>query len=96
MVMTGSSEDSPEWKPHIHWKDTPYKLANRFKDAKYPLNLDCARHMAVRFDASCLHTVYADKPMQDHGIACDLMLGFTQKKSASNRTGGLQFISAGL
>ncbi len=69
VVMTGSAEDGPDWQPHIRSKDARRKLANRFKDAKDPFKIVIVRDMWLTgFDAPCLHTMYADKPMQGHGL----------------------------
>ena len=69
VVMTGSAEDGPGWQKHIRSKDARRKLANRFKDAKDPFKIVIVRDMWLTgFDAPCLHTMYADKPMQGHGL----------------------------
>jgi type I restriction enzyme R subunit len=69
VVMTGSAEDGPEWQKHIRSKDARRKLANRFKDATHPFKIVIVRDMWLTgFDAPCLHTMYADKPMQGHGL----------------------------
>ena len=69
VVMTGSAEDGPVWQPHIRNKDKRRKLANRFKDSKDPFRIVIVRDMWLTgFDAPCLHTMYADKPMQGHGL----------------------------
>ena len=69
VVMTGSADDGPDWQPHIRNKDKRRKLANRFKDAKDPFKIVIVRDMWLTgFDAPCLHTMYADKPMQGHGL----------------------------
>ncbi len=69
VIMTGSAEDGPEWQPHIRNKDKRRKLANRFKDSKDPFRIVIVRDMWLTgFDAPCLHTMYADKPMQGHGL----------------------------
>ena len=69
VVMTGSAEDGPEWQKHIRSKDARRKLANGFKDAKDPFKIVIVRDMWLTgFDAPCLHTMYADKPMQGHGL----------------------------
>jgi len=69
VVMTGSAEDGPDWQPHIRSKDTRRKLANRFKDARDAFKIVIVRDMWLTgFDAPCLHTMYADKPMQGHGL----------------------------
>jgi type I restriction enzyme R subunit len=44
-------------------------LALRFKDSHDPFRLVIVRDMWLTgFDAPCLHTMYADKPMQGHGL----------------------------
>jgi type I site-specific restriction-modification system R (restriction) subunit len=69
VVMTGSAEDGPDWQKHIRTKDARRKLANQFKDAKNPFKIVIVRDMWLTgFDAPCLHTMYADKPMQGHGL----------------------------
>jgi len=69
VVMTGSADDGPDWQPHIRSKDKRRKLANRFKDARDPFRIVIVRDMWLTgFDAPCLHTMYADKPMQGHGL----------------------------
>ncbi len=69
VVMTGSADDGPAWQPHIRNKDKRRKLANRFKDSADPFRIVIVRDMWLTgFDAPCLHTMYADKPMQGHGL----------------------------
>lgn len=69
IVMTGGADDGPEWQPHIRNKDRRRKLANRFKDSRDPFKIVIVRDMWLTgFDAPCLHTMYADKPMQGHGL----------------------------
>jgi type I restriction enzyme R subunit len=69
VVMTGSADDGPEWQPHIRNKDKRRKLATRFKDSHDPFRIVIVRDMWLTgFDAPCLHTMYADKPMQGHGL----------------------------
>jgi type I restriction enzyme, R subunit len=69
VVMTGSAEDGPAWQPHIRSKDKRRTLANRFKDRRDPFRIVIVRDMWLTgFDAPCLHTMYADKPMQGHGL----------------------------
>jgi type I restriction enzyme R subunit len=69
IIMTGSADDGPEWQPHIRNKEKRRKLANRFKDSKDPFRIVIVRDMWLTgFDAPCLHTMYADKPMQGHGL----------------------------
>jgi type I restriction enzyme R subunit len=69
VVMTGSADDGPDWQPHIRTKDKRRKLANRFKDSRDPFRIVIVRDMWLTgFDAPCLHTMYADKRMQSHGL----------------------------
>jgi type I restriction enzyme R subunit len=69
VVMTGSADDGPEWQPHIRNKERRRKLAVRFKDSKDPFRIVIVRDMWLTgFDAPCLHTMYADKPMRGHGL----------------------------
>ncbi len=69
VVMTGSAEDGPDWQRHIGSKEKRRSLANHFKDAKNPFKIVIVRDMWLTgFDAPCLHTMYADKPMQGHGL----------------------------
>ena len=69
VVMTGSADDGPTWQPHIRNKDKRRKLANRFKDSRDPFRIVIVRDMWLTgFDAPCLHTMYADKPMVGHGL----------------------------
>ena len=69
VVMTGSADDGPDWQPHIRNKEKRRKLANRFKDDRDPFRIVIVRDMWLTgFDAPCLHTMYADKPMQGHGL----------------------------
>ncbi|MDX2220338.1 MAG: type I restriction endonuclease subunit R [Burkholderiales bacterium] len=69
VIMTGSADDGPAWQPHIRNKDKRRRLANRFKDSKDPFRIVIVRDMWLTgFDAPCLHTMYADKPMQGHGL----------------------------
>jgi type I restriction enzyme R subunit len=69
VVMTGSADDGPAWQPHIRNKERRRKLANRFKDSADSFRIVIVRDMWLTgFDAPCLHTMYADKPMQGHGL----------------------------
>jgi type I restriction enzyme R subunit len=44
-------------------------LAKRFKDAKDSFKIVIVRDMWLTgFDAPCMHTMYADKPMRGHGL----------------------------
>lgn len=69
IVMTGSASDVLDFQPHIRNKPRREFLAKRFKDPSDPLKLVIVRDMWLTgFDAPCLHTMYADKPMQRHGL----------------------------
>lgn len=69
VVMTGGADDGPQWQPHIRNKEKRRQLANRFKDSRDPFRIVIVRDMWLTgFDAPCLHTMYADKPMQGHGL----------------------------
>lgn len=69
VIMTGSASDSVDWQTHIRNKPKREALAKRFKDPKDPFKLVIVRDMWLTgFDAPCLHTLYADKPMRGHGL----------------------------
>ena len=64
--MTGSADDEVDWQPHIRSKLRRKALATRFKD---PFCIVIVRDMWLTgFDAPCLRTMYADKPMRGHGL----------------------------
>jgi type I restriction enzyme R subunit len=67
--MTGSASDPLDWQPHIRSKKRREDMAKRFRDAADPFKLVIVRDMWLTgFDAPCLHTMYADKPMRGHGL----------------------------
>lgn len=69
VVMTGSAADGPAYQKHITTKKQRRELANRFKNPKDPFKLVIVRDMWLTgFDAPCLHTMYADKPMSGHNL----------------------------
>jgi len=69
IVMTGSASDPADWQPHVRNKPRREELAKRFKDAGDPFKVVIVRDMWLTgFDAPCLHTMYADKPMRSHGL----------------------------
>jgi type I restriction enzyme R subunit len=69
VVMTGSAADPEGWQPHVRTKARREALAKRLKDPKDPLKMVIVRDMWLTgFDAPCLHTMYADKPMRGHGL----------------------------
>jgi len=69
VVMTGSASDPLPWQQHIRNKPRREKLATRFKDPADRFKIVIVRDMWLTgFDAPCLHTMYADKPMRGHGL----------------------------
>ncbi len=69
VVMTGSAADDQKLQPHIRNKQRREALAKRFKAPGDPMKLVIVRDMWLTgFDVPCLHTMYADKPMQGHGL----------------------------
>lgn len=69
VVMTGSASDPARWQEHIRTKVGREALAKRFKDAADSFRVVIVRDMWLTgFDAPCLHTLYADKPMRGHGL----------------------------
>ncbi len=69
IIMTGSAADPAEWQPHIRSKSRREELAKRFKNPQDPFKVVIVRDMWLTgFDAPCLHTMYADKPMRGHGL----------------------------
>lgn len=69
VVMTGSATDSVDWQQHIRNKPRREDIAERFKDPDDPLRVVIVRDMWLTgFDVPCLHTMYVDKPMRNHGL----------------------------
>lgn len=69
VVITGSASDKSLLKPHIYPKDVRKRLETRFKNAADSFKLVIVRDMWLTgFDAPCLHTMYADKPMRGHNL----------------------------
>lgn len=69
VVMTGSAADGPAWQKHVTTKTQRRELAKRFKNASDPFRIVIVRDMWLTgFDAPCLHTMYADKPMSGHNL----------------------------
>jgi type I restriction enzyme, R subunit len=69
VVMTGSASDKTLLKPHIYPKEVRKRLETRFKNPADPFKLVIVRDMWLTgFDAPCLHTMYADKPMRGHNL----------------------------
>lgn len=69
VVMTASSADGPVMQKHHTTKSQRRDLSDRMKDPEDPLRLVIVIDMWLTgFDAPCLHTLYVDKPMRDHGL----------------------------
>ena len=69
VVMTGSASDPVDWQSHIRNKPRREALAQRYRDPDDSLQVVLVRDMWLTgFDAPCLHTMYVDKPMRDHGL----------------------------
>lgn len=69
VVMTSTSSDSPDLRKHATTPSEKKTLEKRLKDPTDELKLVIVRDMWLTgFDAPCLHTLYADKPMQGHGL----------------------------
>lgn len=69
VVMTGSAADPKGWQKHIRNKTRRRVIGDRLKDPDDSLKLAIVRDMWLTgFDAPSLHTMYVDKPMQDHGL----------------------------
>lgn len=69
VVMTGAASDPLGWQPHIRNKAGREALRQRFQDPTDPLKLVIVRDMWLTgFDNPCLHTMYVDKPMREHGL----------------------------
>lgn len=69
IVMSGTASDKLGWQPHIRNKPRREELAKNFKNPKHPFKIVIVRDMWLTgFDAPCLHTMYADKPMKGHGL----------------------------
>jgi len=69
VVMTASSADGPVMQKHHTTKSQRRDLSDRMKDPEDPLRLVIVIDMWLTgFDVPCLHTLYVDKPMKDHGL----------------------------
>jgi len=69
IVMTGSASDKALLRPHLYSAQAKKRLEKRFKDPADPLRLVIVRDMWLTgFDAPCVHTLYADKPMKGHNL----------------------------
>jgi len=69
VVMSGSSSDAEELRPHVYTRQEKKRLEKRFKDPTDPLKLVIVRDMWLTgFDVPCCHTMYVDKPMREHNL----------------------------
>ena len=69
VVMSGSASDSSSLHTHSRNKTRRNTLAKRLKKPEDELKLVIVRDMWLTgFDAPCLHTMYADKPMKGHNL----------------------------
>jgi type I restriction enzyme R subunit len=71
VIVTGSATDQLEWQQHIRNKPRREELAKRFQKNIQgdPLKIAIVRDMWLTgFDVPSLHTMYIDKPMQDHTL----------------------------
>ncbi len=71
IIMSGSASDDSSWQEHIRTKQRRLSIRDRMreKDLKDPMRLIIVRDMLLTgFDAPCLHTMYLDKPMREHGL----------------------------
>lgn len=69
VVMTGSASDGKSYQEHIRNKSRRLAIRNRMKDPNDSIKLVIVRDMFLKgFDAPCLHTMYIDKPMREHGL----------------------------
>jgi len=69
IAMTGSASDPVLWQKHIRNRERRRAIGDRLKDPSDPLKIAIVRDMWLTgFDVPCLHTMYIDKPMKDHGL----------------------------
>ncbi|MFP3265382.1 MAG: type I restriction endonuclease subunit R [Acidilobus sp.] len=69
VLITGSTNDPPEWQPHIRNKPRRKELKDRFADPNSPPKIMIVRDMLLTgFDCPCLHTLYIYKPMKGHTL----------------------------
>jgi len=69
VLMTGSTDDPPEWQPHIRNKKRRKELKDRFADPQKLPKIMIVRDMLLTgFDCPCLHTLYIYKPMKGHTL----------------------------
>ena len=69
VIMTGSTDDPPEYQPHIRNKYRRDQIKKRFADPSSPIKILIVRDMLLTgFDCPCLHTIYVYKPMRGHTL----------------------------
>jgi type I restriction enzyme R subunit len=69
VLMTGSTDDPPEWQPHIRNRNRRRELKHRFAEPKSLPKIMIVRDMLLTgFDCPCLHTLYIYKPMKGHNL----------------------------
>jgi type I restriction enzyme R subunit len=69
ILMTGSTDDPPEWQPHIRNRNRRRELKHRFAEPKSLPKIMIVRDMLLTgFDCPCLHTLYIYKPMKGHNL----------------------------
>jgi len=69
VIMTGSTDDPPEFQPHIRNKTRREEIKKRFVNPDDPLKIVIVRDMLLTgFDNPCLHTMYVFKPMKGHNL----------------------------
>ena len=69
VLMTGSTNDPPEWQQHIRNKKRRKELKDRFADpSKLPKIMIVRDMLLTGFDCPCLHTLYIYKPMKGHTL----------------------------
>lgn len=69
VIMTGSASDPEGWQQHVRTKARRDEMALDFKKPESEFKIVIVRDMWLTgFDAPCMHTMYIDKPMRDHGL----------------------------
>jgi type I restriction enzyme R subunit len=69
VLMTGSTDDPPEWQPHIRNRNRRRELKHRFAEPRSLPKIMIVRDMLLTgFDCPCLHTLYIYKPMKGHNL----------------------------
>ncbi len=68
-VISAQATDPPQLSRWRRSKAELRQVAKDFKDPDHALRLVVVKDMWLTgFDAPCLHTLYIDKPMRDHGL----------------------------